>query len=76
MIKSYHRKHINPERCFSDSHLYYRNAKEFLGKSEIEYGIYKNRKLVREASGIGYLSILEAINGFLRKTYSCVCCSI
>lgn len=54
-----------PGEAFEDARRYYENAKEVLRKSPIENEIYKDKKYVKEACGIGYLSALCAIDGYL-----------
>jgi len=47
---------------------YLNNAKEILNKTKVEDNIYVDIKSVREAFGIAYLAVLEAINeALLRK---------
>ena len=53
------------EEAFSEAQRYFENAKETLTKSIIEYDIYKDKKYVKEASAMGYLSALAAIDGWL-----------
>lgn len=55
----------NPQEAFSEAKRYFANARETLRKSPIEYDIYKDRKYVKEASGMAYLSALTAIDGYL-----------
>lgn len=52
---------------FEEAHRFYENAKEILSKTEIEYDRYKDAKSVQEASGIAYLAMLKAIDGFLME---------
>ena len=54
-----------PKEAFTEAELFYKNALETLSKSPIEYGAYKNGKLVKEASAMGYLAALRAIDGYL-----------
>jgi hypothetical protein len=48
-----------------ESLRYLNNAKEILKAIPVEDNTYTDIKHVREAFGIAYLSILEAINGYL-----------
>jgi hypothetical protein len=57
-----------PVEAFSEAKRYLANAKETLSLSPIEYGIYKDKKYVKEASAMGYLSALAAIDGWLLST--------
>lgn len=54
-----------PEVAFKEAYELYNNAKEILINSPIEYDIYKKPKYVKEACGLGYLSALKAIDGYL-----------
>ncbi len=54
-----------PIDAISESKRYFKNAKEYLKKSPIEYGLYKDEKYVKEACGIGYLAVLRAIDAYL-----------
>jgi len=49
-----------------DALQYLNNAKEILKSIPIENNIYTDVKRVREAFGMAYLAILEAINEYLR----------
>jgi hypothetical protein len=53
---------------FKKAREYYKNAKEKLKESPVQYGRYTNEKVVREAMGLCYLAVLEAVNGFLLKS--------
>lgn len=55
----------SPEQYFEKACKYYKNAKERLKGSPIEYGVYKNPKAVQEASAIAYLAMLNSAKGFL-----------
>ena len=46
---------------------YLNNAKEILKAAPVEDGTYTDIKPVREAFGVAYLAVLEAINEFLVK---------
>jgi hypothetical protein len=48
-----------------ESLRYLNNAKEILKSIPVEDKTYTDIKLVREAFGIAYLAVLEAINGYL-----------
>ena len=54
-----------PEEAFDESVEYYKNARDILKKIPVEYGIYKNPKLVKEACAMGYLATLKAIDGYI-----------
>jgi len=56
-----------PQEAFEEAKKYFANAKEILSKSPIEWGIYKDSKYVKEASAMGYLAALKAVDGFLLK---------
>lgn len=53
------------QKYFDEAVRYYRNGKDILKKSEIEYRTYKDAKLVAEACGITYLATLKALDGYL-----------
>ncbi|MEW6007842.1 MAG: DUF5618 family protein [bacterium] len=55
----------DPGEAFSEAKRYLENAKETLARSPIEYGAYKDRKYVKEASAMGYVAALTAIDGYL-----------
>jgi hypothetical protein len=55
----------NPEDFFSEAKQYYDNAKEILKSIEIRHNRYQDAKPVSEACGIGYLSVLLTIDGYL-----------
>jgi len=55
-------KHIDNECNISEAYRYLANAKETLGKSQIEYGRYCDSKYVREAAGMAYLAALKALD--------------
>ncbi|MEW5767917.1 MAG: DUF5618 family protein [bacterium] len=61
-------KKEEPEELFTEAKRYFKNAKETLSKTEIEYGRYKDKKYVKEASAMAYLSALSAIDGYLLST--------
>ncbi|MEW6042291.1 MAG: DUF5618 family protein [Elusimicrobiota bacterium] len=52
------------EEYFREAVRYYYNAKQILKKAKIKYDIYTDTKPVREACGICYLAVLEALNGY------------
>ncbi len=57
-----------PEEAIKEAKRYYKNAKEILKETPIEYGIiYSDSKPVREACAIGYLAVLFAIDSFILK---------
>lgn len=58
-------KHTGNEYRISEAYRYLANAKETLGKSQIEYGRYCDSKYVREAAGMAYLSALKALDVYL-----------
>lgn len=58
-------KEMTPEEYFRLAHQYYRNAQEFLKGAKIEYKRYQNQKPVHEATGIGYIAVLKALDGLL-----------
>ena len=53
------------QEAFSEATRYLANAKENLAQSPIEYDRYKDKKYVKEASAMGYLAALTAIDGWL-----------
>ena len=54
--------------AFQEAKRYFANAKENLSQSPIEYGAYKDKKYVKEASAMGYIAALTAIDGWLLST--------
>jgi hypothetical protein len=54
-----------PAQAFDEAELFYKNAKETLTKSPIKYDFYEKSKYVKEASAMGYLAALRAIDGYL-----------
>ncbi len=54
-----------PQEAFAEAEIFYKNAKENLKKSPIEFGGYQKPKYVKEASAMGYLAALRAIDGYL-----------
>jgi len=58
-------KKMTPEEYFDLAHRYYTNARKFLKGAKVEYNRYQDPKPVHEATGIGYIAILKAIDGFL-----------
>ncbi|MFA5782709.1 MAG: DUF5618 family protein [Bacteroidales bacterium] len=57
-------KHIDNEYNISEAYRYLANAKETLGKSQIEYERYIDPKYVREAAGMAYLAALKALDTY------------
>jgi len=53
------------QNYFAEAMRYYKNAKEILHSAKIEYNLYEDTKPVAEASGLCYLGVLKAINGYL-----------
>lgn len=53
-----------PEVLYREALRYYQNGKEKLKTVRIEYDRYQDTKPVREACGIGYLSVLLALDGY------------
>ena len=58
-------KHTDSEYTIGEAYRYLANAKETLGKSQIEYGRYSDSKYVREAAGMAYLAALKALDVYL-----------
>ncbi len=55
-----------PKEAFAEAELFYKNARETLAKSPVEFGIiYQKPKYVKEASAMAYLAALRAIDGYL-----------
>ena len=54
-----------PQDAISEAKRYFKNAKETLSKSSVEWAAYKDEKCVKEACGIGYLATLRAIDAYL-----------
>ena len=54
--------------AFQEAKRYFENAKENLSQSPIEYNRYKDKKYIKEASAMGYLAALSAIDGWLLST--------
>jgi hypothetical protein len=62
------KKRLLPEsrqEALEEARKYFENAKETLKKSPIEFGIYTEPKFVKEASAMGYLAALRAIDSYL-----------
>jgi len=59
------KKKMTPEESFQLAHRFYRNAKEFLKGASVEYNRYQDHKSVHEATGMGYIAVLKALDGFL-----------
>lgn len=55
----------SPKEAFEEAEQFYKNAKETLAKSPIEFGAYQKPKFVKEASAMAYLAALRAIDGYL-----------
>jgi tetratricopeptide (TPR) repeat protein len=53
------------EEALDEAERYFENAKETLKKSPIEFGVYTKSKHVKEASAMGYLATLRAIDSYL-----------
>ena len=53
------------EESLKMANRYFSNAKETLKKSPIEHKAYQDSKYVSEASAMGYLAVLKAIDGYL-----------
>jgi len=58
----------SPQEAFAEAKALYKNARETLKKSPIEYDVYKEPKYVKEASAMAYLAALRAIDGYLLAT--------
>lgn len=56
---------MSMQEALDEAKRYFKNAKETLKKSPIEFGIYTEPKYVKEATGMGYLSALRAIDSYL-----------
>lgn len=56
------------KEAFEEAETFFKNAKETLNKSPIEFGAYKKPKYVKEASAMGYLASLRAVDGYLLAT--------
>jgi len=54
-----------PAEAFDEAELFFSNAKETLTKIQIKYDAYEKPKYVKEASAMGYLAALRAIDGYL-----------
>lgn len=55
----------DPQDILAQAKRFVKNGKGFLTNVEIEYDVYQDDKPVREASGIGYLAALKAIDAYL-----------
>lgn len=56
---------ISKSNNFKEAIRYYKNAKSILRKAKIEDGYwYTDRKVVQEAAGVCYLSVLKALDGY------------
>jgi len=53
------------KEALNEANRYFKNAKEVLNKSSIEYNIYTDSKNVKEASAMGYLAALRALDSYL-----------
>ena len=53
------------QEALDEAKRYFKNAKETLKKSPIEFGVYTKPKHVKEASAMGYLATLRAIDSYL-----------
>ena len=53
------------KEALDEAKEYFANAKETLKKSPIKFGVYTKPKYVKEASAMGYLSTLRAIDAVL-----------
>ncbi|MEW6556523.1 MAG: DUF5618 family protein [Elusimicrobiota bacterium] len=61
------KKLITQEEYFKEAVRYYKNAKNLLKQTKVEYNRYQDLKHVRESASTCYLSVLFAINGYLIK---------
>ena len=51
---------------YKEAMRYISNAKDILKKTSVEYNVsYKDQKYSRSASGIAYLGVLKALDGYL-----------
>ncbi len=58
----------SPEEAIREAKRYFKNAKDILKETPIEYGIrYGDSKRVSEACAIGYLAVLLAIDAYILK---------
>lgn len=54
-----------PEENLAQAKRFVKNGRGFLQNVKIEYSVYQDDKPVREASGIGYLAALKAVDAYL-----------
>jgi hypothetical protein len=54
----------SPQDYHKEAVRYYKNAKDRLKEARIEHNRYQDAKPVQEACGIGYLSVLLALDGY------------
>lgn len=65
MVRKKKRVARTPQEALEEARNYLQNARGNLKQSPVEYGIYKEPKYVKEASAIGYLAALRAIDSYL-----------
>jgi len=56
------------KEAFAEAEEYFNNAKEILKTIPIEWDAYTKPKFVKEASAMGYLAGIRAIDGYLLST--------
>ena len=63
---SLHEQKTIKEKYYTEAMRYIHNAKDTLKKTGLEYNtFYKDAKYSRSASGIAYLGLLKALDGYL-----------
>jgi len=66
MDKSFERRlPKTPREAIQEAKRFYKNAKDILKKAPIRNDVYQDTKPVREASALGYLSCIFAIDSYL-----------
>ena len=55
----------SPEAFYKESYRYYENARERLRETSVLHNRYQDPKIVSEACGTCYLSVLLALDGYL-----------
>ena len=65
VMRTKSKRFLSSDEALNEARRYFTNAKETLKKSSIKFGRYTDSKYVKEASAMGYLSALSAIDSYL-----------